>query len=279
MRKTLLALVVGLFIVGSGHAGDGRIEISQADMASPPYVIANSGSYVLTENLTVTNAGVYGIDVQVDNVTIDLNGFSLHGPGATSFSGIYQGSSYQALTIKNGMVSGWQGRDYYGLYAAGMGNHIQGVMAVGNARGIFSGKAGIIANCTAVSNVTSGMIVGISAGNGASVSGCSIRFNQYHGIQVVRYCRVTDNVCAVNGAGTTGHGIYAPSPDNRIEGNNVTENKGYGISAAAGNLVIRNSAKGNISGQYDIGGAQYGPIVPAAGGAITNTNPWANFEF
>ena len=65
----------------TGWASDGVIEISQLDMESPPYIINESGSYILTENLIVTNTDVNGIEVQANYVTLDMNGFQLKGPG------------------------------------------------------------------------------------------------------------------------------------------------------------------------------------------------------
>src|SRR4051794_15270642 len=50
---------------------------------SLPYVITNAGSYYLATNLT-GSAGTNGITVIADNVSIDLNGFSLIGkPGSS----------------------------------------------------------------------------------------------------------------------------------------------------------------------------------------------------
>ena len=66
----------------SVFAVDGVVLINQASVMAAggfPYVITQSGSYRLSGNLTVPS-GVDGIDINADNVTLDLNGFSIVGP-------------------------------------------------------------------------------------------------------------------------------------------------------------------------------------------------------
>ena len=72
----------------SAGAVDGTIEINDAKVKAAggcPYkitAVTNSGSYRLTGNLSAP-AGTEGIDVSANNVTIDLNGFSITGPGSS----------------------------------------------------------------------------------------------------------------------------------------------------------------------------------------------------
>ena len=65
----------------------------------------------------------------------------------------------------------------------------------------------------------------------------------------------------------------------RVENNNVSGND-YGISVSGdGNFIVRNSAHGNFTSNYNIGGTQtIGPIVSTTG-VITTNNPWANFSY
>ena len=62
--------------------GEGRLEISQSML---PLTITNSGSYVVTEALVLTNAA-HGITIQSSDVTVDLNGFALRGTGVATGS-------------------------------------------------------------------------------------------------------------------------------------------------------------------------------------------------
>jgi hypothetical protein len=66
-------------------------------------IITEGGSYYLTEN--VVSAG-HGIIVDADNVTIDLMGFTIIGPGPGSTSGIVA-VGVENLEIRNGSVTGF----------------------------------------------------------------------------------------------------------------------------------------------------------------------------
>src|SRR5215472_5508177 len=62
------------------------IQINQATIAASgnrstggfPFTITQPGSYILTGNIVVSLGG--GIEIASDNVTIDLNGFTISGP-------------------------------------------------------------------------------------------------------------------------------------------------------------------------------------------------------
>ena len=82
-----LALVAG----AAAHAGEGRLEINQACVATGcfagdapglPVTITEPGGYVLTSALTGSAAGA--ISASVAGVHLDLNGFEISGPGSCS---------------------------------------------------------------------------------------------------------------------------------------------------------------------------------------------------
>ena len=83
-----------------------RTAISNAN-----YTISQPGSYYLTTNLTATG---HGITISADNVTLDLNGFSLTGDLDTGDYGIQIGGnfSYKNIAVRNGAISRFHG----GLY-------------------------------------------------------------------------------------------------------------------------------------------------------------------
>ena len=83
-------------------------------ISSVPYIINQSGIYVLDRNLDCPSAEGSCIDIQADHVTLDLQGYRLScsstEPKRTIF-GIYE-RNRQHITVKNGMVAGF----FYGVY-------------------------------------------------------------------------------------------------------------------------------------------------------------------
>ena len=80
-------------------------------ISSLPFTISAGGSYYLTRSLS----GSQGITITATRVTLDLNGFSLTGPGPwTDAKGIEALGPYDVV-VRNGFVSGW----YKGLELTG----------------------------------------------------------------------------------------------------------------------------------------------------------------
>ena len=102
---------------------------------------------------------------------------------------------------------------------------------------------------------------------------------------------VIGNHCAGNGAGGyVGSGVHVFGSDNRIEANMLLNNdRGVDVDFT-GNLILRNNAASNVSGNYEIvAGNRYGPIVDisigggaavsgnSAASSLTSTDSSANF--
>src|SRR5512141_598037 len=68
----------GVILIDQQHAQVGGI--GPGDASGFPVTITQSGSYKLASNLTVASSTANAISIQADNVTLDLNGFSLTGP-------------------------------------------------------------------------------------------------------------------------------------------------------------------------------------------------------
>jgi hypothetical protein len=75
---TLAYAVDGVILIDQNRALAGNV--TSGDSAGFPITISQPGSYRLTSNLTVPNASTTAILVTADNVSIDLNGFSILGP-------------------------------------------------------------------------------------------------------------------------------------------------------------------------------------------------------
>jgi parallel beta-helix repeat protein len=109
LRAAVLALILSVGL--PALAAEGRIPIYQY-----PTVITQPGKYIVTRNIDGMGGPQPIIDVQVGNVDIDLNGFSLYSWGAPApiiytFGGV-------PLTIRNGTIMGgtngievWTGAD------------------------------------------------------------------------------------------------------------------------------------------------------------------------
>lgn len=87
--------------IPAGGAGDGRIAIA----AGNNIVINNPGSYVLTGNIG-SSVGGTAITVGADNVTLDLNGYTV-GTAATSGNGVILSSNLTKFVLRNGTISGF----------------------------------------------------------------------------------------------------------------------------------------------------------------------------
>ncbi len=227
-----------------------RIPISQADF---PKTISSSGSYYFTED--VSTSGV-AITVNANDVTIDLAGFVLSGPGgAVNSYGIYI-NGRSNVEIRNGTV-----RDFrYGtieVSASGREHRVIDVRALSNGRyGIYlTGSDNLVKNCTASNNGNSATVdvYGIYAGSGSTVTGNTVRNNGISATGTVVYgiyagdgSMVSGNTANDNGNLATGtvYGIYA---DNScvVTGNIAYNNKGRGIRTSAGSTITGNTAYNN----------------------------------
>lgn len=265
-----------------------RIPISQADI---PKTISEPGSYYLTEDV---NSSVTAITVAVNDITIDLMGYTIKGPDSGTNYGIYM-SGRKNVEIRNGTVRDFGSAGIYeGSDINGIGHRVINVRSISNgASGIqLSGKGHLIKDCTAAENGICGIyaryacmvtgntaclngITGILAYQVCTVTGNTASMNNVNGIQVSKECNVVDNSCLWNGYLGDGAGIRVAGTYNRIEHNNVTHNdRGIEVNDDS-NLIVRNSAANNIV-EYDIvAGNKVGTISTDP----TTAGPWDNFEF
>jgi len=148
---------------------------------------------------------------------------------------------------------------------------------------IDTGASCTVINCTAAGNGG----VGVNATNGCTISGNTVRGNGT-GIVVTGGCYISNNLIDVN----ANDGIQVSGSNNRIEANNCTFNDEGIVLAATGshNLVIRNTADGNTTANYDIAANNVvGTIVSAplsvaikgktGGAGVGTTDPWANLSY
>jgi hypothetical protein len=223
------------------------------------FYINQPGSYYLTTNI-VGVSGKDGIGIAGNNVTLDLNGFTLLGGSGTE-EGIYIYNTCTNITVRNGNVSGW---------------------STGFGRGIDSqGNNVTLEHLTVFANG-----IGMQCLNSLVVRDCTISENNIFGIElncsdslVIGNKLVSNNVANMPGDGA----IYITGSNNRIENNHVTESgpAGNGIlvfnsSSITNNIVIKNSVEGGGANNYSIN-TNYNDVGPI-GSASTNTSPWGNIS-
>ena len=240
------ALLATLSVAVSANAVDGVQEINAAcaaagcfasDTAGFPVSISASGSYRLTSNLIVGNVNITAVEIEVDNVTLDLNGFSIIGPvtctgdPVTSCTSSGTGDGVFAIsvlrvntTVRNGTVRG-MGDDGISL---GKAASVSDVLAFENAGdGISCTSSCTVARSKALRNGNTGIF---QAGSpGAPQVSLSSLFrsnvasgNKDRGLQTNDLTSlVSGNV--LYGNGTEGLGLIATGG---YEGNVIRNNNG-----------------------------------------------------
>jgi parallel beta-helix repeat protein len=265
----------------SGPPGPTMKTLAQIEPRTPvsalPFTIRAPGSYYLTTNLTGT-AGNYGIIVDANDVTLDLNGFALSGL-TNSLNGIQVLLSRQNLVIRNGTISLWAtGIDARAAsnsrfeslrlfqnsgpgLMAGLASAIDfcnscanqgiGISADQNSRlrcssgsgnllhGIVADSGSQLSECTGSSNLANGFVVG----SNCAISGALAVNNSGTGIVSVAGLQITDSKTSNNGS----HGISAGS-DATIRGCSASGNLDNGIDAAQGAQVLDCKAVANSRG-------------------------------
>lgn len=186
------------------YAVDGVVLINQSTATNGlpgcgssgfPIVICQPGSYRLSGNLSVPATS--GIEITSDNVTLDLNGFSISCQGPLcGFLANGISSANSGITVRNGKVQGFNGMGAAGIGLPGSDELVDHVRATNNSEGVLIG-AGIVSNC-----VTSGNFDGIYAAN-ALISGNSVSNNKGAGVYLVTLNgknSVTNNIIIGNGS-------------------------------------------------------------------------------
>jgi parallel beta-helix repeat protein len=237
------------------------------------FIIRQSGSYYLTTNLLGVS-GKNEIEILANNVTLDLNGFTLAGVAGSGF-GIVIPASQTNLVVRSGTISGWGNSGVYApsslslnlvferlnVSACAWGFQLFGAVVVrdcnsenNTGNGFNCAGGGIISGCTANNNGDHGirMIGGTVSGcfaqnngnNGiyvapGTVAGCLVQNNGWSGVYVdAPGSAVIGNTCLGNNASksTFDAGIFINDSNNRVEDNHVTASGYAGIQVAGGYL-------------------------------------------
>lgn len=334
MKKLLLMLVILLAPVFA-HA-QGPLEppagvpsptmktLDQVEPRTPihakdlPTTITKPGSYYLAENVKFTNLNTDAITINCSNVTLDLMGFSLNGPGmdaGLTGSGIAIKGAQSYVCVRNGNVCFWR-KNGIGLYnnedenvhcpriseitASENGNigiavayeaHVDNCRVFNNNNiGIDLG-GGVVDRCLVSGNINIGIRIGYAqrlVDMPAMVTNCRIHCNTYYGIWAFTFTTVSNNSLCYNGrygAVSRGRyesaGIYLKGTNSTIRDNEMIDNS-FGITVdGVRNHIVRNfvSSSGGVTGNYLINNPN-NLVGPIVEGmgTVTTSNPFTNFS-
>jgi len=176
-----MILVCSLVFWGHAQATDGVFAINDicdgfgcfpGDTNGLPITITEPGSYQLTSNISSNSTTTDVIQINSDNVTLDLNGFSIIGPRTctgenTSLVCTQPGMTAHGITangrknikVKNGMVKGFD-TGVSLTSSASRGNVVENIQSSENEFGM-SVINGMVNNCVANRNLDTGISNGL----------------------------------------------------------------------------------------------------------------------
>ena len=279
-----------------------------------PHLINEPGSYYLT----TTVRGLEGLTITSDDVKVDLGGFAIESEGGDTSSGIDIQGTRHNIHIMNGVVKGWSQAGIEGFQAeescyenvTAFQNEGDGLVIGGNSRivksgsfknsgcGIYTGSGATVEDCKIRDNGSTGVVVkveskiigciaggnsraGIAVPTGCVIKDCIANANMTDGIVIGHKNRVCGNNAHDNDAGA---GIRIMGSGNTLSGNSMMGNK-IGMLAngttATNNIVYKNSAGGNSSGNFvNLNGESnvFGQLVQGAQVLGSSVGSWANFD-
>jgi hypothetical protein len=143
-----------------------------------------------------------------------------------------------------------------------------GTNSTGLSEGIFADVGSTISRCTSQNNtsILSGGLgdrgMGFRTQDRCTITDCTASRNRGHGFRIGSNSRVTGCTSIESGSGsTTSAGIYVTGSGSQID-DNQTNAADIGVQViAAGNIIIRNTARGNGSNFTFVADNIYGPII------------------
>ncbi len=241
-------------------------------ISSLPFTADAPGSYFLTGHLTMATPGD-GITVTANDVTIDLNGFTLRGANKDAFAtaGVVAPSDIRNLTVKNGVVENfYNGINGYSAYSSRI-DHVT-VRLYANI-GIQISASSIVQDCIVDGGGTGG--AGIFVNHRTVVRRCSVLANRYSGITALTYALIEDNQIVGNDISDSSAGIFAPGNDVTIRNNQLRNTAGRDIQVATNQRAVIIGNVLSTCASIDIGGGGafiFAPLQGQQNSNITRSN-------
>jgi hypothetical protein len=261
-RSCIFFLAFGLFLSCRVAFGDFYVIPGGrgvgTEIKSLPYTITKSGLYYITKNLTSASTG---ITVNSDNVFLNLNGYTIKGPGTGGGYGIFAQDRYN-ISIVNGIV-----RDF-GLSGILLSNssqsdiraphRIKGIQASHNGQAGIVGWSSTVIDCTSNYNGWQGIFV-----DSGSVLNCTANKNGDVGIKVqsgtIVNCSANDNTTGI--AAHSGTIASCIATNNDQQGiwlmNSTVVNSTSNYNGDDG-IWVRSCTVANCTANYNSGNGIYG---------------------
>ena len=221
------------------------------------FIISTPGSYYLTSNITGSVAK-NGVSIQANDVTLDLNGFSLVSGGGGNFRGIDVPAPQSGICVRNGTIRGWTDGGVRGEAATMLAERLRLADNTG-ARGLAVGNGSMILDCVASGNGT-----GFYAPDRTEVFHCISTVNQVDGFTCTSFVTVSDCTSSRNG----NNGITVGGSTSVLRCN-ISRNSTDGIFAGAGCSVIGCTVGANLAEGISVGsGSSVQNCTVRANGAI-----------
>lgn len=206
-------------------------------ISSAPFTITQSGSYYLTDNLSVASGDA--ITVSASDVNLDLAGFTISDAGSAG-AAIKIDDSHARVTVRNGILDGFT----YGIRGSTTTDGLFVDLVIdndGDGTGIWLGHANTVRSCKIRNTAASG----INVGDGNLVEDVTVTVASSIGITASAGNTVRESLIRESGNGneSSGHGIFLDGSRNLVEGNHVVGTLGNGITVAqlADSQVIRDN--------------------------------------
>lgn len=269
-KSAVIAATATIMITAANNIAWAQLPVTPASCESRtpisrlPARINTCGSYYVTACL-VGQSGKDGIIIDADDVTIDLNGFSLIGVSGSK-NGIVVMNSHSQVSVYDGSLRGW-GED--GVHLVDVAGGVVRDLSVTDSGGdgIDVGDCIVLERCVATDNTDDGIRVsrgcvarsctarnngknGISTFENGMISNCSTVGNGWNGIFCERWATVVD--CSALSNESSGFSIGSEGTIERCT-SSLNGGAGHGIIMCGGSVARGNTiAVGVNTGQAGI---------------------------
>jgi hypothetical protein len=230
--------------------------------------VSSPGSYFLTQDLTAIP-----IIINAEDVTFDLNGFTLIGSGTPNDGISATAGVKRNIVVRNGSVVGWGHR---GINLPQVGRSIfEGLHVSGCSQdGLLIGTGNVVADVDSHNNLQ-GIEVVLGVDWGGTIRDSVVSQNSGYGINLGgNNVFVRDTVID----GNVGSGVLITGSWNEVTNSESVGNGPFGVNVAGNrNVVVRDHIDGNTTAATHDSGAGniIGPLYPLG----STTDPAGNIGF